>query len=74
MPIRLMTDVPNQLVVRRIHHIMQCNGQFNNAQTCSEVAAIHTYGIYYKTAQFVANLLQLYLIQFFQIGRHINPA
>jgi hypothetical protein len=56
MPISLMTDIPNQLVIRRIENIMQGNRHFDNTQACSEVSAIDRYNINDEISQFLTYL------------------
>ena len=39
MRIGLMTHIPNDPVFGRIQHVMQCNGEFYNPQSCTKMAA-----------------------------------
>src|SRR5262252_7163023 len=57
--IGLMPDVPDQPVGRRVEHVMQCHGQFDDAKAGAKMAASHRDRVDRLSAQFVGNLPQL---------------
>jgi hypothetical protein len=69
----LMADIPDDPVARRVEHVMQRDGQFDNAQAGAEVAAGHRNRRNGFLAQFVGEPTQLVLGQPAQISRHVNP-
>jgi hypothetical protein len=54
--IGLVSDVPDQSVGRRIEHVMECHGQFDDAEAGAKMAAGHGDRIDCLPAQFVGNL------------------
>ena len=67
--IRLMADIPDQLVLRRIEHIMQGNRQFDDAKARPQVAAgdgNHADGF---GAQLVGNPLKVLCIDTAEVCR-----
>ena len=67
--IALMADVPDQLVVGRIEHIMDRRGQLHHAQARSQMAAGDADRRDGFGAQFVRQLAQLLGLQLAQVGR-----
>ena len=63
MRIGLMPDVPDQPVVRRFEDIMERDGEFDHAQTGTEMAAGDGDGIDRLVAQFVGDLRQICFTQ-----------
>ena len=71
--IGLMAHVPDQLVVRRIEHVMQRGGQLDDAETRSQMAGIQRELLDDEPTQLVAVADQFLLRKFPQIGRRIDP-
>ena len=59
MRIRLMTHVPHQTVVRGVEHVVQRDGQFNDAQAGTEMPTRLTDGVEQFLAQFIGQRFQL---------------
>ena len=45
MGIGLMANIPDQLILRRIKHIVKGDGQLDDAKPCAEVATSLTYRV-----------------------------
>ena len=67
--IALVTDVEDQLVVRRIEDVVDGDRQFDDAQPRAKMSAGHRDGVDRFVAQFVGKLAQLRLFQLAQVGR-----
>ena len=65
--IALVADVPHQLVLRRVEHIMDRGGQFDHAQSRAQMAPGGADGVDHFGAQFVGQLAELVLAQLAQI-------
>src|SRR5580658_1232619 len=72
MPVGLMSDVPYQLVIRRVENVMQCHCQLYHAQTGRKMPAMDAHRINNKLPELVAELLQLLPAQFLEVGRGID--
>ena len=59
MGIGLVTHIPDQLVGGCVKHIMQGNGEFDNAQASTKMAAGLTHCIQQEVPQFLGKLRQL---------------
>src|SRR5277367_51168 len=57
--IALMTDVPDQTIVRRLEKIVQRDREFDHAEPCAEVTAGASDGFDQIFTQFTCNLGQL---------------
>ena len=57
--IGLMADVPDQPVMRRVEHVMQCDGEFHGAEVGTQVAAGPGHAVKHVGTQFVGNSRQL---------------
>src|SRR5262249_16847100 len=57
--IGLVADVPDQLVVRRIEHVVESDGKLDHAETCAKMTSRHGDRIDGLLAQFRRKLLQL---------------
>src|SRR5262245_46008219 len=68
----LMTDVPNQFVIRGIEDVMQGNRQLDYAETGSKMAARNRNRVDGLGAQFIGNLLQVPRINAAQVGRALD--
>ena len=60
MTISLVANIPDQLIIWSIVHIMQGSGQFHYAEAGAKMPAINAYYINNILTQFIA-----YLVQFF---------
>ena len=65
MAVSLVTYVPDQLVIRRMVHIMQGRGQFHHTQTGPKMAAMYTYHINDILTQLIAELVKFFPGQLF---------
>ena len=70
--IGLVADVEDDLVVRRVEHIVQRHGQFDHAKTRAEVTAGHGDGVDHFRAQFLRKLRKLVFGKLTQIGRQLD--
>ena len=70
--ITLMTDVPNQLVFRRVINIVQSHGKLDRAQVAGEMTAGLPDRFQQKLSQLGGDLGQLFFIQAAQILRAVN--
>jgi len=71
----LVADVPDDAVTRRIEDVVECGGQFDHAETCTEVAASDGHCVDGLLAQLVGdltNLLDLELAQIFRCPDRIE--
>ena len=59
MRVRLMSDVPDQTIFRRVENPMQRDRQLDDAKACAQVAARHRDGVDHFRAQFVRQLRKL---------------
>ena len=57
--IGLVADVPDQPVARGVEHVVQGNGQLDDAEAGAEMAACHRHGVDGFLAQFVDDLGQV---------------
>src|SRR5215469_358869 len=71
--IGLVTDIPDQSVMRRVENVMQCHGQLYDTEAGAEVTAGNGYGIDQLGAQLVGKLPQVLFRQPAQIGGNIDP-
>ena len=63
-----MAYIPDQPVARRVEHVVQRDGQFDDAEAGSEMTAGHRNGTDRFGPQFVGNLSELALVQVPQVG------
>ena len=68
MNVGLVTDVPNEFVLRSRKNNVQCQGQFHYAEIGAEVAAILGKLGDQLVAKFVRELQQLWLRQLLYVG------
>ncbi len=70
--IGLMTDIPDQPVVRRVEYVVNRDSQFDHAETRAEMAAGHGNRIDRLLPQFVGDLTQLTWVKLTQVGRCLD--
>ena len=70
--IGLVADVPDQPVVGGVEHIVQCNGEFDDAQACPQVTARHCHRVDGFGAQLVRNLPQVLFGNRAKVGRALD--
>ena len=70
--IRLMPDIPDHPVVRRVEHRVERDGQLHHPERGAEMAAGDRYRVDRLRAQFVSQLPQLLHREVAQIGRIAN--
>lgn len=70
--IALVTDVPHQPVGGRVEHIMDRDGQFDNAEARSEMPAGRTDRADRFLSQFVGELPQIFRSQLAKVGGRLN--
>ncbi len=66
--VRLMADIPHQLVVRCVIHVVQCDAEFHRAQIGRQVAASLAHRLDQKLAHLTRQLRQLIALQLAQIA------
>ena len=69
--IRLMSDIPDQPVVRRLEHVMQRHRQFDSAQARRKVSALAADGLDQVSAQLFGDLRQVTPRQRAQVRRRL---
>ena len=67
--IGLMADVPDQPVVRRVEHVVQRDGQFDDAEAGAEMAAGYRDRVDRLARSSSATCLQIAFVDAAQIGR-----
>ena len=70
--ISLMADVPDELVIRRVKHIMHRHRQLNGTEACTCVTADTRTRVDNKLPHLVRDLLQILDTQLPQISGRIN--
>ena len=70
--IRLVADIPDQPVVRRVEDVMQRHGQLDDAEAGAEMSAGDRHRIDQLGTQLVGELPQIFLAQLAQIGGNID--
>jgi hypothetical protein len=70
--IGLVTDVPDQAVVRSIEHVVERNGELDHPQPRTEMAARDGDGVDGFPTQFVGELTELPRLQAAQVGRRLD--
>src|SRR6185503_6507688 len=65
MPVSLVANIPNQLIIRRVENIVKRYGKFHHAEACRKMPAMHAYHIHDILTKFVRYLVQLGTVQFF---------
>src|SRR3954469_10190798 len=68
----LVSDVPDQPVVRRVEYVMQGDRQLDDAEACSEMATGYRDRADRLAAQLVGNFLKVFLVDAAQIGRRLD--
>ncbi len=72
MAIRLMANVPDQLIIRCVENVMQGYRQFDNAQAGPEMPPINRYVIDNELPKFGTDLWKIGLIQITEVVRTVN--
>ena len=70
--IRLMTDIPDQPIMRRVEDVVQRHSQLDDAEAGAEVTAGNRNRIDQLGAQLVGELSQIFFPQLAQIGGNID--
>ena len=70
--VALVPHVPDQLILRRVEHIMDGGGQFHHAQPAAQMAAGYAHRANHFGAQFIGELAQLLRLQLAQIGGQVD--
>ena len=70
--IGLMADVPDDAICGRIKNMMYCNGEFNDTQTRTEMAARHSNRIDRLRANLGRNLRQVAFLHLAKIGGRLD--
>src|SRR5687768_6342066 len=68
MSVRLVPDIPHQLVVRRIKNMMECNGELNHSEAGPEVSAFDRNHVNDELAKLPAKLRKLIFFQLSEVG------
>ena len=56
-----MANIPDDPIMGRLKHMVQSDGQFDNAEAGAEVAAGHRDGVQHLVAQFPGQFRQLFI-------------
>ena len=67
-----MADVPDEAILRGVEHVVERNGQLDDAQAGAQMPAGDRHGIDHLLAQFVCDLTQLAGIQLTQVLGGMN--
>ena len=67
-----MADVPDQAVKRRVEHIVQCDREFDRAETGCEVPTAGADALNEELPQLDCEILQLSKGQSPQVGRRVD--
>ena len=67
--IGLMADIPDQPVVRRVEHVVQRDGELDDAKAGAEMAAGHRDGVDRLGAQLVGKAAKIAFVEPAQVGR-----
>src|SRR3546814_8587027 len=67
-----MRDVPDQLVPRRLEHVVQRGSQLDHAEAGTKVAAGHRHGLDHLQAQLVGQVAKLALLEPAQVRRFVD--
>src|SRR5262245_57021439 len=70
--IGLMTDVPDQAIMRRVERMMQRHSEFDDPKARSEMSAGHRYRIDGFGAQLGGELFQLIARKIARVGGRVN--
>src|SRR6476661_6711414 len=70
--IGLVPDVPDQLVLGRVEHIMRGNGQLDYTEPGAEVPAGHRHRRDHLLAKLFGELRELLLVELAQVGRKLD--
>ena len=68
----LVTDIPDQVVVRSVEYVMKCHGQFHYSQTGAQVSRIFRAVIDNLLPHLTTDLFQCILRHFFQVFRCVD--
>ena len=71
--ISLMTDIPDQAVVRRVENIVKGDGEFHHAEPGPEMTTGLRHGIDHFGAEFRGKLEQIALRQHAKVRRYLHP-
>ncbi len=70
--VRLMTDIPDQPVMRRVEDVVQRHGQLDDAEAGAEMTAGDRNRVDQLGAQLVGELPQIFFRQLPQIGGNVD--
>jgi hypothetical protein len=70
--VALVTDIPNQLVIRGVEHIVQGNRKLDDTQASAKMAARATHAVEQIGAQLISQLRQLIFVELAQVSRRAN--
>ena len=70
--IRLMGDVEDELVRRRVEDVMQGDGGLGEAQVRADVSAVAADAVQYGVAHFVGDGFQFADLELAQVGRGVD--
>jgi hypothetical protein len=72
MSVSLVSNVPNELVVWRVKHVMHCDGQLNGPERGTCVAADARAGVDDELTDLVGNFLKVLYFELPQVGGRID--
>ena len=71
--VRVVPDIEDEAVVRRIEDAVDCNGQLDHAEAGAKMSAGARYRIDHLIADFAGELRQFPVLQLSQVGRILDP-
>ena len=71
-PVGLVPNVPNELVVGRIEDVMQRHGELHHTKAGAEVAALYAHHIDDEIAEFLAHLIELRFGDLTEVRRDVD--
>ena len=70
--VSLMANIPDQPIMGRVEHVMQCNRKLNRAEASRQMATRFADGLNQKTTEFIRQFRQLVDRQPTQICRRVD--
>ena len=67
MSITLVAYIPDKGIIRAVENAVKRNSKFNNAKITGQVSSVFTNNIYYCSADFLSQLLELFLRKLFDV-------
>ena len=72
MSITLVAYIPDKGIIRAVENAVKRNSKFNNTKVRGKVAAVFSNNVYYSCADFLSQLLELFLRKLFDVFRRMD--